>query len=387
MLWLATSSDQYQGCQFCLVVGPNIDLAKKLIKRMRNILRDVLTTTGTDTDTQTAIEINKVWIQAFPSNHLDAYRSLDKPKFIFLDEADFFRKGEQEDVRHVSERYIGKSNPTIAMVSTPNRPDGLMQTIELEEPSIYHKIKLGYEVGLHKIYTDTDIEKAKQSPSFEREYNLKYLGKVGNVFSQTMIDHAIALGEQYKDVPIIQGAHHFGGIDPGYGKTTPIYIAEFDKKTQLIRIIWCKRIEYAAPSEIADIVWQKHTEFLNLHWFIDASSRDLINQIKVQFNESQRWNMPSEVSHHSNHIIPVNFGARPSPDAKKKGAVEGHEMLLEHTHSLISAGYLAIPKQYDKLITSLQTANAIEWDLDKENTVYDDDLDCLRLLLKEVKIN
>jgi hypothetical protein len=29
---------------------------------------------------------------------------------------------------------------------------------------------------LGKIYTDKEIAKAKQSPSFEREYNLKYLG-------------------------------------------------------------------------------------------------------------------------------------------------------------------------------------------------------------------
>ena len=34
-------------------------------------------------------------------------KALDNPKFILLDEADFFRKNEQEDVRHVSERYIG----------------------------------------------------------------------------------------------------------------------------------------------------------------------------------------------------------------------------------------------------------------------------------------
>jgi hypothetical protein len=38
---------------------------------------------------------------AYPSNHLDAYRALDNPRFILLDEADFFRKSEQEDVRHV----------------------------------------------------------------------------------------------------------------------------------------------------------------------------------------------------------------------------------------------------------------------------------------------
>ena len=34
-----------------------------------------------------------------------------------------FRKGEQEDVRHVSERYIGKSDPYIVMVSTPGAPE------------------------------------------------------------------------------------------------------------------------------------------------------------------------------------------------------------------------------------------------------------------------
>jgi hypothetical protein len=50
---------------------------------------------------------------------------LDNPKFILLDEADFFRKSEQEDVRHVSERYIAKSDPFIVMVSTSYAPDGL----------------------------------------------------------------------------------------------------------------------------------------------------------------------------------------------------------------------------------------------------------------------
>ena len=35
-----------------------------------------------------------------------------------LDEADFFRKAEQEDVRHVTERYIAKSFPFKVMVST-----------------------------------------------------------------------------------------------------------------------------------------------------------------------------------------------------------------------------------------------------------------------------
>jgi hypothetical protein len=53
------------------------------------------------TDKETVLELNDCTIETFPSNHLDAYRALDNPKFIFIDEADFFRKSEQEDVRHV----------------------------------------------------------------------------------------------------------------------------------------------------------------------------------------------------------------------------------------------------------------------------------------------
>ena len=83
-----------------------------------------------------------------------------------LDEADFFRKSEQEDVRHVSERYIAKSDPFIVMVSTPYAPNGLFERIEHEpeETCIYKRIFLDYSYGIDKIYTKEEIEKAKQSP-------------------------------------------------------------------------------------------------------------------------------------------------------------------------------------------------------------------------------
>ena len=74
---------------------------------------------------ETVLELNGCTIEAYPSNHIDSYRALDNPKFILLDESDFFAKARQEDVRHVTERYIGKSDPYIVMVSTPNAPGGL----------------------------------------------------------------------------------------------------------------------------------------------------------------------------------------------------------------------------------------------------------------------
>ena len=63
-------------------------------------------------------------------------------------------------------------------------PEGLMQNIENEplESCLYHRIKLDYRYGLSKIYSLKDIEIAKQSPSFDREYDLKYLGHVGNLY-------------------------------------------------------------------------------------------------------------------------------------------------------------------------------------------------------------
>jgi hypothetical protein len=120
---------------------------------------------------ETVLELNGCVIEAFPSNHLDSFRSLTNPAFLLLDELDFIRKSEQDDVRHVSERYIGKSDPYIVMASTPNAPGGLFEKIqkEPEETCIYRRLFLDYTYGLYRIYTRDEIEKAKKSPSFERE--------------------------------------------------------------------------------------------------------------------------------------------------------------------------------------------------------------------------
>jgi len=114
MAWLCTKDNQWRNCQMCIVTGPNIDLAIKLINRMKNIFETKLGLYFRNKET--VLELNGCIIEAYPSNHLDSFRSLTNPKFIYLDEADMFRKGEQEDVRHVSERYIGKSDPYIVRI-------------------------------------------------------------------------------------------------------------------------------------------------------------------------------------------------------------------------------------------------------------------------------
>ena len=76
-----------------------------------------------------------------------------------------------------------KSNPWIVFVSTPNKPGGFIESFLNEPESKYYKLKLDYTAGLGKIYTAEEIAEAKQDKTtFEREYNLKFLGQVGTCF-------------------------------------------------------------------------------------------------------------------------------------------------------------------------------------------------------------
>jgi hypothetical protein len=129
MCWLCLRDDDYKNSQMVVVTGPNQDLSTKIIKRMKSLFESHGITFDSK---ETVLNLNGCEIQSYPSNHIDAFRSLTNPKFILLDECDFFPKHQQKEVRHVAERYIAKSDPFICMVSTPNAPGGLLERIEKE---------------------------------------------------------------------------------------------------------------------------------------------------------------------------------------------------------------------------------------------------------------
>jgi hypothetical protein len=84
---------------------------------------------------------------------------------------------------------------------------------------LYKRIFLDYTYGIGKIYTAEEIEKAKQSSSFEREYNLKYLGIICNVFHTRDIEAAIEKGRKYNPDVIFQFSSKSMGIDPAWGSS------------------------------------------------------------------------------------------------------------------------------------------------------------------------
>lgn len=84
------------------------------------------------------------------------------------------------------------------------------------------------------------------------------------------------------------------------------------------------------------------------------------------------WEKPEQVFPQANHILPWNFGTQ-------------HKIMLEHLHNLMSKNKIAIPKQYDLLITALRTCVAEEWSMKKDECVNSDSLDALRLLCVPIK--
>ncbi|MFL6403663.1 MAG: hypothetical protein ACJ71M_09325, partial [Nitrososphaeraceae archaeon] len=352
MAWLCLKDNTLAGSQMCIVTGPRIDLAIALIDRMKKLFassKGSAATAAFDTK-ETVIELNDVEIEAFPSHHLDAMRGLPNVSFILLDEADFFPPGQQQDARDVSERYIAKSNPFIVMVSTPDAPDGLFERIEKEaqETCIYKRLFLDYTYGIDKIYTAEEIEKAKASPSFEREYNLKYLGKIGNVFHTKDIEAAIEKGRKYNPDNFNQSIFTSTsmGVDPAYGSSAfGIVVTQWVNNH--IQILYAEEYHRPDYNEILSVVYRLMSKYQVDKIYIDGANPSFIKSLKLQIGEEADYD--KVIARYRSEgfgdgtkdmkIVPVNFN-------KEHKAMLGHcKMILEQ-----DPGKIAInPDKFDKL--------------------------------------
>jgi hypothetical protein len=387
MAWLCLKDNTLSGSQMCIVTGPRIDLAIVLIDRMKRLFaagssKDLITKFDTK---ETVIELNGVKIEAFPSHHLDAMRGLPNVSFILLDEADFFPPGQQQDARDVSERYIAKSNPYIVMVSTPNAPEGLFERIEkeAEDTRLYKRLFLDYTYGLGKIYTAEEIEKAKQSPSFEREYNLKYLGKIGNVFHTKDIEAAIEKGRKYDPDNFNQSIFTSTsmGVDPAYGSSAfGIVVTRF--ADGIVQILYAEEYHRPDYNEMLSTVYGLMSKYQVDKVYIDGANPSFIKSLKLQIGEDADYDkviaryrsegFGDDAALKDMKIVPVNFN-------KEHKAMLGHcKMILEDDRGKIAIN----PDKFDKLITSLRTAVDNDGTLDKESTSYNDIFDAFRLALK-----
>ncbi len=374
--WLCLRDDKLKRSQIGIVTGPRIDLAITLVERIKGLFP----TMRFDTK-ETVVQLNGVKIEAFPSHHLDAMRGLPNVSFILLDEADFFPLGQQQDARTVSERYIAKSDPYIVMVSTPNAPEGLFEEIEWEpdDKCLYKRLFFDYTVGLDKIYTQQEIAKARESPSFEREYNLKYIGQQGNVFSYESIQKAIEFGLQMEEarkgnIPL--DTRKSCGIDAGFGSSKFGIVV-----TQLTygraEVLYADEFERPDFVEMIDKIITIRKNYGVHKLYVDAANPEIITSLKRAFGEPINYDDHLARIRHKHlgdpayhmDVLPVFFNTE-------------HKEMLSHTKLMLDRKRLAIHPRFNKLLVALRTAVATDGMLHKQMTAHDDLLDGLRLSLK-----
>ena len=293
LVWKILHSNELDGKSIFIISGTREEFANYVKKKMEVLFLPRFPNVVFDSKF-TELWINKTWIKVMPTKNIKDVRGYMDVAYLFIDEADHLDKSIQQELEPAITAYEEKSKGKTIMASTPNRPDGLFERIEKDPNSKYKKLFLGYELGLGKIYDPEYIALKKLEPEFEREYNLKYLGKIGNVFNPSQIDKTIQLGEQFSldKIPTNDYTLHSVGVDFGFGSSnTAIVLTEFLKEEHKIRVIDSQEFEHANPQDIVNLCFDMYRKHFNNWYFVDGSNRAALNLMKVAFNESLNYDI------------------------------------------------------------------------------------------------
>jgi hypothetical protein len=328
--WYCITRFSRKMSRVCFIVGPRIDLAEDLIARFKGLFSQQLTN---DRESSTVTFLNGVRVEAFPSHHVDTMRGLTDVKFILSDESDMYPTFQQREV-HI---------PSIQK----NRYEWLDYHLSLEGSSTFNTWGLWATASL---------------PHLSR--TVKRL--------------------EYNPQNIHQNVKKSIGIDPSYGSSNFAICATqlVDGKIQVI-----EASEYQRPNftDMIEKVWQLKQRYGYVsNIYVDAANPEIWQALKREFGENynDQWvrDQIAECRKYNLHVedrmfvVPVPF------------SVEGAKM-LQHTKWLLDerdedgSSLIAIHPSFDKLLTSLRTAVANEYRLDKTETSYDDILDAFRLAL------
>jgi hypothetical protein len=366
-------NEKYNQTKCLIVCGPREKTALELVKRLKRILEPLHLVEDTD---KTICSFLGFDIQVFPSHNLAVMRGYTDVSIIYVDEADFFIESEQQETRDVCEGYIGKCpDVKIVMVSTPNRADGMFAKIEREEPCLYTRLKLSWESGLNKIYSQDDLNQARRSSSWQREYCLAYSGRRGNAISEEMIKRATSFEYEVPEAAPV-GVSCIMGLDPAYAASAfGICICTF--KDDKIQVVYSNEIEHAEHSGMVSMVVQLVDRFNVDKIYVDGSAVSFIKSLKIELSENPDYDSVFARAQHDKidpellmRVIPVSFA--------KYGKV-----MLQHCKALMSDNLIAINEQScQRLLIACHTAQETEGLLHKQAMSHSDVFDAYLLGLR-----
>jgi hypothetical protein len=390
MGWLALKDNKLQGTNMIVISAPAEDLSISFVRRLKAHHEPYL-----EFDTKEKVaELNGVRIEAFPSHNLRRLRGLTDVSFVLAEESDFWNRSEEDELLPTIMPLTQKSNPYIALVSTPGRLGGLMHRLSQanEQTSRFKKVYIPYTDVVGKLFSPSDIAKAKLQPNFEREFNLKWGVGIGNVFNPADLRKAIDLGERYADPDInpdcVSRPYPFSlypeadsiiGVDPG--------AADSDFAICLLQL-WDSKVhvhtaeKYHRPNE--DQMVERILQLLEgtrytANVYVDAANQSFIRKLKSKLvRRGEQTDIESQLDFLRKKnlagkddidlprymtVVPVSFG--------KHGP-----RLLQTAATYIQRNWVAIHPVFADLIEAMQAAHtkdngATDWSLDKSSHSLD----------------
>ena len=403
-----------------ILTGKNVGIAKDFIKGIKQIFRQRLGIEFYTNEKEIQFPYpNNVLMRAYPSNQdVEAARGLKKVFYSYTDECDFYSKLSSRLVLDINERYIGKSGARVMLVSTPNKPGHILDLIGREFGHLYHIMKLDWRYGFGLIYDIEDIRRAMTFPSWLREYCLQFLGGGGNVYLPSDLKWAYLLGDLIRKqfpnpddicAPIFPKGI---GVDPGWSSSA-FGITITALRDGLLEVVYHEEIEKAKLSEMLNKLMKLFYKYKNSKVFIDASQPSFIGELKDKLKDRKAFEqfgyidtfdtlqhvrggmrnlgpdrMKGEefIKHRmrmkdifNRRVVPVDFGSM-------------REALLESNSTMVRRGVIRIPRQFEKLCIGLEgaiTKSGTDWNLDKDETPYDDSVDsfCLSTIPFNFDVN
>ena len=325
--WNCLKDDEWKNSQVdvsvVVITGANQDLTNKVIGRIKSLFNYEFKTK------ESVVMLNGCRIEGFPTNHLSPARGLN-PRVVMLDEADFFPSRYQDEARTVAERYIPKTNPHILLISTPNLPGGLFERMEDEIDNGYIMKHMDYKIGLNKVFREEDIITAKKSPSFEREYNLKYGFGTGDVYES--LDNIIT---EY-DLTIVGGRSGCYG-DPAFGSSN-FGVLGAEIRDDILYITEANEFPRPSPSAMLDVMEDMAHRY-NDNCKIDSAHPGFIRDLEER-------GIPA---------LPINFGLQ-IRDHESANIQSLRSKMAINSAQMVKMGKVKIHPSHTKLISQLRAA-------------------------------
>jgi hypothetical protein len=371
LAWKILFNDDLEDKSIFIVSGTRESHSNYIKERMKQLFEFTFPDLNIESK-YTELWLKNTWIKCMPSRNVKDIRGYTDAHTIWLDEADFFDQSVQLELMPAITAYQEKSNCNIILTSTPNLPNGLMQRVESDKN--FKTIKLDYKVGLGTIYQQTEIDKLKDRPEFQREYCCAFGYGLGNVFLPSEIEQSISPKEHRYNSACITSI----GIDPGFG-SSKFAITVLQYENSILKVLYAKQWDRPSYEDMINEVTRLRYQYKSTKVYIDGANPDLIKSVKIHINENPDYESVIAQAtrekidpEYRMEIIPVSFSQY------------GKELLGRFQY-FVSKGWFSVPSTCTDLIMDMRTASYLDnGNLDKKavGSRTFDLLDSTRLALK-----